>query len=126
MIVLARARQTVWATGGRIAAGDPGFVAMGDFLDDFYAAAREERSALIAGEPPPGLDARWAAYLAATVEVLAARHDLTVPPWTQRPIYFLREPWFLWEGARMLALLDTPRPFARHGIFADSRLLLRT
>jgi len=99
---------------------------MGDFLDDFYAADNRQRPALFAEPPAQPPDRRWAAYLAAAIEVLCARYDLPVPEWTQRPAYFLDRAWFVWDGARMLSLLDTPCPFARHGVFADSRILSRT
>jgi hypothetical protein len=85
--------QTAKATAGRIAAGTSGHVAIGDFLDDFYAlTSQDDRQSLIAEAPGVEVGDYWGAYLAATVETLTGRYDLDVPPWTQDERYVLPIP----------------------------------
>jgi len=109
-------RQTIAETFERICQGTTPWVAIGDFLDDWRRSAVEHRYELvetpIAPAPTPELQ-RWAAFCAATVEWLCWQDDLSFPAWTDQESYVLSEPWFLYEGKRLVAwqLVTTPAPF---------------
>lgn len=107
---------------------DP-WVAVGQFLDDWRRTDPLERPQL-AIEPLPEVGPqhlRWAALLAAAVEVLCAEDGASFPGWTGRAEYRLPEPWFLYPGWRLRAwqLIETPTPFRARNIFGGDRILAR-
>ncbi len=132
--------QTMAATFARIVA-DPGaaWLAVGDFLDD-YRSLPPGRAALVAAPiaalvaapiAAPGDDLvsrRWAAFCAATVDLLCWRDNMPIPRWTGQPLYRLPEPWFVYEDAPSLRpwmLATTPTPFRMRKIFTGSEVLSR-
>lgn len=127
-----RQAQTAAATVARIARGDPGWIALGDFVDEWRRAEASARPALMS-EPPswPRDDAvrRWAALTAATVDWLASSTPprIPVPDWVRSRQTVLSRPWFLVPGTaiRMHLLVDTPAPFSARNIFGGDRILDR-
>jgi len=98
--------QTMAATFARIVA-DPGaaWLAVGDFLDDYRSLPPDERAALVA-TPIAALgddlvSRRWAAFCAATVDLLCWRDNIPIPRWTGQPLYRLPEPWFVYDAAEL-------------------------
>ncbi|MDR1412672.1 MAG: hypothetical protein LBJ07_01970 [Actinomycetes bacterium] len=73
--------------------GVPGHVAVGDFLDAFYAAGSGRRQVFLDTEPPVSgaMTQAEVATLAAIAEQLAGEYDLQVPEWTTLPRYFLSD-----------------------------------
>ena len=123
-------RQTIAETFERILRGTTPWVAIGDFLDDWKRSAVEDRYELV--EKPiaaaPTLDMlRWAAFCAATVEWLCWQDDRDWPVWTDQEQYLLADPWFLYEGKRLVAwqLVTTPAPFKMRNIYGGDRMLER-
>lgn len=123
--------RTAADTFAVLAAGQESpWTAVGNFLDGFYAANREEKAAWIADPLPKAADPEklcWAAFLAATVDWLAHPEGITCPAWVRRPEYVLREPWFLYPGIQFRAwlLTQTPPPFKARNIFCGNRALDR-
>jgi hypothetical protein len=103
------------------------WVAIGNFLNDWWFFAVEHRRELI--DRPlaatPTLEAqRWAAFCAATVEWLCSQDGLSFPAWIHQDCYILREPWFLYEGDQWKSwlLATTPAPFKVRNIFSGDRM----
>jgi len=121
--------QTADETLCLIADGVDPWVAVGQFLDDWWRTAPAARCDLIREAPSnvPSEQLRWAALLAGAVEWLCATDGLACPAWTRRPEYQLAEPWFLYPGWRLRAwqLVDTPAAFKSRNIFGGDRILSR-
>lgn len=108
---------------GQLAAADrPAYAlaAMNDFLSQCAAG---ELTAAIANAPQAALTPLLRNYLAAMVEVAAARHGLSPPTWV-RAIPPLEQPWFgsELESLRLYLLTHSPAPFRRRNIFIDATL----
>lgn len=122
--------QTTVDTMVRIAAGIDPWIAFRDFLED-WTYLPESRAGLAARRPPYATDEerRWAALLAASIEVLCARDGSLAPEWTRDPAFRLDEAWYLYEGTgriREWLRETTPAEFASRNIWSGNRLLRRT
>jgi hypothetical protein len=73
--------------------GDFG-LAWGEFLHEFY---RYRTAGFFAEPPPENLSPGRRAMLAGTAEYLSKEFNLPIPPWTERPEYFLPEIWDSWS-----------------------------
>src|SRR5437764_3002491 len=108
--------------------GENPWYALGRFLHDWWCYAVDHRQDLIAEPPAIGSTLegkRWAAFCAATVEELCARTSFPCPSWTNRPDYFLAQPWFYYPqlSQRDWLLATTPEPFKRHNVFVGGSVL---
>lgn len=122
--------QTSVDTMARIAAGVDPWIAFRDFLED-WTYLPQSRAELAAQRPPFATEEqrRWAALLAASIEVLCARDGLASPSWTRDPCFRLDEAWYLYEGTgriRDWLRETTPPEFASRNIWSGNRLLRRT
>ena len=105
------------------------WVAIGNFLNDWWAYAVEHRRELIeeplAPAPTPEMQ-RWAAFCAAMVEWLCWEAGLTAPSWVYQECYILQEPWYFRErwSSRSKLIARTPAPFQRRNIFGGDRMFL--
>ncbi len=124
--------QSAAGTLARIASGTAGWVAIGDFVDDWTRASADERIAMIATAPSDSdvtAEPRWAALLAASVDWLTstAGRSQAAPSWAMSRRFVLDQPWFLIPGLalRMHQLVDTPAPFKVRNIFGGDRILSR-
>ncbi len=103
------------------------WVAIGNFLNDWWFFAVEHRRELI---ETPILQAttpetqRWAAFCAAMVEWLCWQEGLPFPGWTGQKCYILTDPWFLYErvSKRAWLLASTPAPFKMRNIYGGDRM----
>lgn len=104
---------------------DDEWIAIGNFLNDWWGNAKNYRHDLI-DEPPTEQDIQlqpqWAAFCAATVEELCIRTSFPCPPWVNQSDYFLKEPWILPSApdqpdAQML------QPFQRRNIFVGNNVI---
>jgi hypothetical protein len=125
-----RTAQSASAAIDRIAAGTDGWVAMGDFVDDWNRSNPEERAAMIQQSPPVGPKTRrWVSLVAAAVDYLgrSSQPPVDVPGWALSPDTVLDEPWFLIPGTslRMHQLVNTPAAFKSRNIFGGDRILSR-
>ena len=105
------------------------WVAIGNFLNYWWAYAVEHRRELVeaplAPAPTPEMQ-RWAAFCAAMVEWLCRGANLPPPAWTNQERYILPEPWFFYQGpnSRSWLAATTPAPFQRRNIFGGDRMFL--
>jgi hypothetical protein len=104
------------------------WIALNEFLDEFYAAGNEQQS-MIEQEPALIGEPRLDAYIGAVGEHLAQRWRLDhIPQWTLAKERFLDCPWF--PGAETLKrhnfqLVYSPIAFRRRDIFTESEPLRR-
>ncbi|SRR5579883_2739036 len=113
----------------QICKGQDAWVAIGNFLNDWWYYAVEHRQKLIETPLPSAntFDAkRWAAFCAAMVEWLCWQDDLVPPAWIAKECYVLSDPWFYYEkwSRRPKLLTTTPAPFKMRNIFIGDRAFL--
>ncbi len=116
--------QTISITFGQICEGEREWTALGNFMNYWYAYAKDRRQELIA-EPLPKYDEQsmyqhqWATFCAAAVEWFCNKYNISCPAWVYHPNYVLSEPWFFYlhEPVRSKLLQTTPREFTSRNIF---------
>lgn len=121
--------QTIAVAYAEMCSGIDPWVALGNFLHDWYDEAKDRRELLVAD---PVVEAeqvtqdlhRWAAFCAATVEWLCQRYEITCPGWVNNRAYILREPWFYYpqEYLRERLIQQTPEEFTRRNIYCGNRM----
>jgi hypothetical protein len=121
--------HTVAEAFDQICAGQAPWVAIGNFLNDWWFFTFEHRCEMIdtavSPAPTPELH-RWAAFCAAMVEHLCWEEDIPCPAWTDQECYILPEPWFFYEdwGSRAWLMATTPAPFKMRNIYGGDRMFL--
>lgn len=124
--------QTMGLSYQEICQGEMPWIALGNFMNDWFDYAKERRAELVA-EPlsPPAqftdYTLRWAVFCAASVEWLCEKYEIACPTWVQNPMYVLPEPWFDSPGAhkpevRERLIQQTPEPFTRRNIYCGNRM----
>ncbi|MGH2498013.1 MAG: hypothetical protein ACRDIV_25205 [Ktedonobacteraceae bacterium] len=124
--------QTMAVTYQEICKGETPWVALGNFMNDWFDYAKDKRVQLVS-DPislPESLNThtqRWAAFCAASVEWLCERYNVPCPSWVDNPAYRLAESWFDSPGAhkpqvRKWLIEETPEPFTRRNIFCGDRM----
>ncbi len=124
--------HTMAATFQDINRGEEPWIALGNFMNEWFDYARDRRAELVATplSLPEGAQQqqrRWAAFCAASVEYLCARSSVPCPTWVYRSVYTLPEPWFDAPMAhkpevRTYLLQQTPEPFTRRYIYCGNRM----
>ena len=120
-------------TASRIQKGEPANIAIGEFLDTYYALPVSARPAALdtAPEPvmlPDAVQSRVTdAYLSAMAEALAYTDGFPCPGWAWDQRYFLADPWFgaQSDGMRLLLLRESPVFFRRRNLFVSANVLPR-
>ncbi len=113
----------------QICQGETKWVALGNFLNDWWRFAVNYRQELIATPlapaPNPTLH-RWAAFCAAMVEWLCEKDNVPCPEWVKQECYILAKPWFYYEDeeSRPWLLATTFSPFKVRNIFVGNRVFL--
>jgi hypothetical protein len=124
--------QTMALTYQEISQGERPWTALGNFMNDWFDYAKDQRVRLVA-EPinqpiSSSVDMmRWAAFCAASVEWLCDRYQIACPEWVYNTAYTLSEPWFDSPGAhkpevRLRLIQETPEPFTRRNIYCGNRM----
>ena len=114
-----------------ICQGETPWVALGNFMNDFFGYAPEQRHILVQDAPrlpaaPSQEQRQWAVFCAATVDYLCQHYHIQVPNWVQGVEYTpLSEPWYHGPGAKKppiqeLLRQETPPEFAVRNIFCGS------
>jgi hypothetical protein len=124
---------TLAETAVRIRAGETSSMAIGEFLDAYYAADLAKRQAMYSDRPSsvdlpdPRKTQVIDAYLSAVAEALAYKDRLAAPQWAYDRRYFLDDPWFASDiqGLRMLLLMESPVFFRRRNLFVSRNVLSR-
>ncbi len=124
--------HTMSATYQEICQEEEPWIALGNFLNDWFDYAMDQRDELVAAplsmpQEPNQYQWRWAAFCAASVDYLCARFSVPCPTWVSLPIYTLPEPWFDAPMAhkpevRTYLLHHTPEPFTRRNIYCGDRV----
>jgi len=124
--------HTMALTYQAICQGERLWVALGNFMNEWFDYAIGRRAQLIADPltlpEEPGIDAlHWAAFCTASVEWLCARYGVSCPSWVYKSTYSLPEPWFDSPGAhkpqvRERIIQQTPESFARRNVYCGNRM----
>ncbi len=121
--------QTMAFAYQEISQGARPWVALGNFMNDWFDYAKDRRAALVA--TPLSLPSdelfRWAVFCAASVEYLCERYAVSCPSWVHNPAYCLSEPWFdspMAHKPEVQAYLiqQTPAPFTKCNIYCGERM----
>jgi hypothetical protein len=124
--------QTMAAAYKQICQGERPWTALGNFMNDWFGGAKDQRASLVIDPLPEPenltLDARrWAAFIAASVEWLCQKYGVPCPAWVCNPEYILPEEWWWSPGAhkpqvRTRLIEETPEPFTRRNIYCGNRM----
>jgi len=124
--------HTMAAAYQEICQGEEPWIALGNFLNDWFDYAKDHRPELVAAPLFLPQDTnqqwrRWAAFCAASVDYLCARYLVSCPTWVSHPMYTLPDPWFDVPMAhkpevRAYLLQQTPKPFTRRNIYCGDRV----
>jgi hypothetical protein len=124
--------QTMALTYQEICQGEQPWVALGNFMNDWFDYAKDRRAQLVADpillpELPSGDALRWAAFCTASVEWLCQPYGVPCPSWVRTATYCLPEPWFDAPQAHKLQVRErliqqTPEPFTRRNIYCGNRM----
>jgi hypothetical protein len=134
MVKTLEALQTISISYREILAGEDPWIALGNFMNDFFGNYPDRRTELVR-EPlqvPTYVtpeEHRWTVFCAATVEHLCQKYELACPAWVHNPAYSLAEPWYYAMGAhkphvRARLERETPEPFARRNIYCGNRMFV--
>jgi hypothetical protein len=104
-------------------------ILLGDFLERFYRASKNERLSMIA-EPPSVINQKDGCFLAAAVHKLASDFGLTPPEWVFDKKYYMNgdNPFFVGNAEkrlRQLYMYTSPPEFKHRNIFVDPNVLTR-
>lgn len=117
-----------------ICAGELPWVALGNFLNEWWECAPHQRMQLVAEPISPVLPSRpelwrWAVFCAASVEWLCASNAIPCPTWVKDTNYHLADPWFDFDSpgsakphVRAYLMATTPEPFHRRNIFCGNHM----
>jgi hypothetical protein len=124
--------QTMAFSYQEILQGEEPWIALGNFMNDWFDYARDRRAELVADpiilpEPASSEALRWATFCTASVEYLCERYAVPCPAWVANTHYVLPEPWFDSPGAhkpqvRERLIQKTPEPFSRRNIYCGNRM----
>jgi hypothetical protein len=123
--------QTMAVAYAEICQGEDPWIALGNFMNDWFDHAKDRRESLVADPLVvsgvlTGDRRRWAAFCAASVEWLCQQYGVPCPAWVHNSAYFLPAPWFYFPQAKLRERLiqQTPEPFKRRNIFCGNRMFL--
>ncbi|HJT55420.1 MAG TPA: hypothetical protein VJ761_02905 [Ktedonobacteraceae bacterium] len=124
--------QTMALTYQEICQGERPWVALGNFMNDWFDYAKDRRAELVADPislpDSSSSDAlRWAAFCTASVEWLCERYNVPCSSWVRTATYCLPESWFDAPQAdkpqvREWLIRHTPELFTRRNIFCGDRI----
>ena len=119
--------QTMRVSFEQICQGEAPWVALGNFMNDWYDYNKDRRSDLV-GDPLPDTYPeefhQWAAFCAASVEWFCTKYEVACPLWVYSPQYVLSRPWYTRGGEHTRQRLKekTPEQFSRRNIFCGDRM----
>jgi hypothetical protein len=125
--------QTMARAYEEICTGEEPWVALGNFINEWFMYAIDRRAELVAEAPverpnPTPEEHRWACFIAASVEYLCQEYAVPCPNWVhEHPDHYrLKEPWYdtpyLNDEIRIWLEETTPEPFKRRNIYCGDRL----
>lgn len=119
--------QTMRLSFEQICQGEAPWVALGNFMNDWYAYHFEERERLVVDPLPeeyPQEYRQWASFCAASVLWFCSTYELSCPSWADNPRYVLPEPWYMdyQPGFREHLRKSTAEEFTRYNIYCGDRV----
>jgi hypothetical protein len=112
--------------------GNDFYIALGDFLDEFYKADRFKKTEMINNliVPLAGASEQENCFFAATIHKLANDYDITPPSWVFNEEYYLdfSEPFFTGNAKgklRQYLMYTSPPEFKHRNMFVDANVLMR-
>jgi hypothetical protein len=119
--------QTMSLTFQEICQGERPWTALGNFMNYWYAYAKDQREALVA-DPLPYYDEQnkehhqWATFCAASVVWFCKEYHIPCPAWALAPKYTLVSPWYFYSRVRSTRLEKylretTPVEFASRNVY---------
>jgi hypothetical protein len=134
MVVVCTELQTIQVTYQQICSGEDPWIALGNFINDFFGNFPELRAELVREQIELPVDAdlekrRWYVFCVATVEYLCREYDVSCPLWVLDSTCGLDEPWYYSLGAHKQVVRErlerqTPEAFRRRGIYCGNRMFL--
>lgn len=116
--------QTMRIAFQQICEGKREWTALGNFMNYWYAYAKDRRQELVADPLASYNDQsphqhQWAVFCAASVEWFCNKYNVPCPSWVHDPKYTLSEPWFFYqhEPVKSRLLKTTPEQFTQRNIF---------
>ena len=122
---------TISEAVNQINSGVDFYIAMGDFLDEFYRQDTGARQAMIMDEPTghTNVNREHAALFAAAAHKLANDYGLNVPKWVMSKKYRITDkPYFDCNAKgnlRLLFMYKSPIEFKFRNLFVDENFLAR-
>lgn len=100
---------------------------VGEVLDDEAQGTAADTELVVADAPAPTGDATTDALVAALAEYLTLRRGIPAPGWTEDSTRVSRPWWFVADAPAWIptSLRDSPRSFAKRGIFVTAAGLER-
>lgn len=119
--------QTMRLSFEQICQGEAPWIALGNFMNDWYAYHFEERERLVVDpllEKYPQKYHQWAAFCAASVVWFCSTYEVPCPSWADNPCFVLSEPWYMEHPVEMCADLrkETAEEFTRYNIYCGDRV----
>lgn len=124
--------QTMAEAYTEICQGERPWTALGNFMNDWFGCARDQREQLVADpllipEVLTEENHRWAVFIAASVEWLCQKYTVPCPAWIYNPVYTLQKIWWYADGlhkpqVRARLLEETPEPFRKRNIYCGDRM----
>ena len=124
-------RYTAFDSFHRLKLGESPWVALGDFLDDWYRSDPADRLELVTRpleEASTDYERNFATLFAGVIEELCRMEGFAPPSWIMEPRYYLEEPWYPTarkEAFRRFLEETTPPPLKVRKVFIGDRALLR-
>lgn len=103
----------------------------GNFLDEYFSSAPEEKVLMLLGEPEayPDIPIWIYAFLAGMVHKLSNDFSLVVPDWIFKDMYYLDEPYFSEnvtnDHLKIYLMYTSPSEFKHRNIFTSEDTLKR-
>lgn len=123
--------QTFRRSFEQICAGEEPWIALGNFMHQFFGQYKHLRDELVRDpidvpENPSLEQFRWAVFCAASVEYLCKKYQILCPVWALSPHYMLKDPWYYGIGADLPKVqeklrMTTPEEFSKRNIFCGDR-----
>lgn len=120
--------HTIAETFELICSNENPWIAIGNFLNDWWYYASDYRANLIERGLPLHCDRktqRWAAFCAAMVEALCLHCNVPCPEWAYEKRFILSQPWFYYQdsGSRARLLATAPTAFKKRNVYVTNRVL---
>ena len=124
--------QTMALTYQEIVQGEEPWIALGNFMNDWFAYAKDKRTQLVAEPVILPKEAStdniyWATFCIAAVEWFCNRYGVSCPSWVHSTSFCLLEPHFDFPceykpEVRARLIQETPEPFSRRNIYCGDRM----